>query len=300
MQNTQTSPRVSIILPTHNRAKYIVETVKSVCQQTYEDWELWVIDDQSTDNTPELIKEISDKRVRLYQTEKRLGVTGTRNEGLRKAEGEWIAFIDSDDIWDKTKLEKQITALYQYPEAGFSLTGGFNFRNQLEPVDFYYKQKEGIRYGDLLIPFFESEVSTTTPSLVFRKQCLLTTGFFNEVKSFADVDFILCLARHFKGIILYEPLLFRRLHDSNISKSGWEEGYAEGVELIRSYKDILPHKVTRNALYRLYMNFGEDCLAHKKRSKALKNFLSGWKIKPFSIVSFKKIAKAILWSALNK
>jgi glycosyltransferase involved in cell wall biosynthesis len=293
-------PKISIILPTYNRAKYIVETVESVCQQTYSNWELWVIDDQSADNTPELVKQVKDERVRLHQTEKRLGVTGTRNEGLRKAEGEWIAFIDSDDLWDKTKLEKQIAALLQYPEAGFSLTGGFNFRNQLEPVDFYYKEREGVRYGDLLIPFFESKVSTTTPSLVFKKECLGVIGLFNEAKSFADVDFILNLARHFKGVILYEPLLYRRLHDSNISKTGWEKGYSEGIELIRSYKDIIPPELARNALFKLYMNFGEDCLTHNERRKAIRNFLAGWKIRPFSIVPFKKIGKAILWRVQNK
>lgn len=288
------SPRISIILPTYNRAEYIVETVESIRSQTYSNWELLVLDDRSDDNTETLIQQIQDTRVQYHKTQRRLGITGTRNEGLSKAEGDLIAFMDSDDLWDATKLEKQVAALQQYPDAGFSLTGGFNFRKQLEPIDFFYKQKEGIKYDNIFISFFKSEVSATTPSLMFRKQCLETTGFFDETSPFAKIGLLLKLAKHFNAVILYEPLLYRRLHDSNISSKVWERGYKDGIALIKAYKKSLPSKITSNALYRLYMNFGEDCLSHKKRRKAVFNFIKGWKNKPASIIPLKKIGKAIL------
>jgi glycosyltransferase involved in cell wall biosynthesis len=300
MSKSNADPKVSIILPTYNRAKYIIETIESVRNQTYQNWELLVIDDVSQDNTGDLVKQINDERVQLFRTERRLGVTGTRNEGVRKANSDLIAFIDSDDLWDTTKLEKQVDALQQYPTAGYSVTGGFNFRNQLEPVDYFYKQRNGIRYDNLFISFFRSEVSVTTPSLVFRKQCLSTTGFFDEGKTFADVDFILRLARHFNGIILYEPLLFRRLHDSNISSAGWMEGYVEGIELIHTYAKVLPSRLVSDALFRLYINFGEDCLSHKKRWKGIRNFFLAWRNKPGSIIPLKKAGKAILKWKANK
>jgi glycosyltransferase involved in cell wall biosynthesis len=287
-------PKVSIIMPTYNRAAFIIETIESVRNQTYQNWELLVIDDRSTDYTGELITQIKDERIQLHKTERRLGITGTRNEGLRKAESELIAFIDSDDLWAASKMEKQVAALLEYPEAGFSLTGGFNFKKFLEPIDFFYKKREGIKYDNLLISFFESEVSTTSSSLMLRRQCLDTIGSFNETKFFAEVDLILRLASHFKAVILYEPLLYRRLHDSNASSAGWEKGYEEGVALIQSYKDILPLKIERNALFRLYMNFGEDCLLHNERRKAVIKFFNGWKNKPASIIPLKKIGKAIL------
>jgi glycosyltransferase involved in cell wall biosynthesis len=294
MINNNSSPKVSIIMPTHNRAAYIVATIESIRNQTYQNWELLVIDDRSEDNTGELVSQINDERIQLYKTERRLGITGTRNEGLRKTGNELIAFIDSDDLWAATKMEKQVAALQQYPDAGFSLTGGFNFKKNLEPVDFFYKKTEGVKYDDLLIPFFRSEISTTTSSLILRRQCLDVTGSFNETKFFAEVDLILRLASHFKGIILYEPLLYRRLHDSNASNAKWEKGYEEGLALIGTYKNLLPPGITSNALFRLYMNFGEDCLLHRERKKAVINFFNGWKNKPASIIPIKKIGKAIL------
>jgi len=294
MFNSASSPKVSIIMPTYNRAGYIIETTESIRNQTYQNWELIIVDDGSDDNTEELVTQIKDKRIQFYKAG-RIGINGIiKNIGLNKATGELIAFIDSDDLWAATKLEKQVAALQQYPEAGFSLTGGYNFRKPGQPLDFFYKQKDGIKYDNVFISFFKSEPSTTTPSLMLRKECIDICGSFNETKAFADVDFILKLALHFKAVILFEPLLYRRLHDDNDSSSNWEKGYHEGIGLIRSYTNALPLKISRNALFRLYMNFGEDCLVHKERKKAVINFFNGWKNKPASIIPLKKIGKAIL------
>ncbi|MEP7163293.1 MAG: glycosyltransferase family A protein [Ferruginibacter sp.] len=294
MLNNNAFPGVSIIMPAYNRALYIVETINSIHSQTYKNWELIIMDDQSDDDTERLVTGIKDDRIQYYKTEKRLGITGTRNAGMEKALNELIAFIDSDDLWADTKLEKQVAALQQYPGAGFSLTGGFNFRELAKPIDFFYKQRAGIKYDQLLIPYFRSEVSTTTSSLIFRKECLAVTGFFNKEKIFAEVDLILGLAMHFKGIILYEPLLFRRLHDSNISSASWEKGYDEGIALIGAYKKMLPPELARDALFRLYIHYGEDHLNHKKRIRAVNKFFKAWKNKPSSIIPLKKTGKAIL------
>jgi len=287
-------PGVSIIMPTFNRAQYIIETIESIQKQTFSNWELLIMDNGSEDNTWDLVTKVNDKRIRLYKTEKRLGIAGTRNEGLKKAKAELVAFIDSDDLWATTKLEKQVAALEQYPGAGFSLTGGFNFKDQLKPVDHFYKQAEGLKYDNLLIPFFRSELSTTISSLIFRKQCLTAIGPFDETKLPDEVELILKLARYFKGIILYEPLLYRRLHDSNDSNANWVKGYHHGVEMIRAYEKELPAEVAKQALFRLYMNFGEDYLLHKEKAKAMQQFLIAWKNKPFSFIPIKKISKAIL------
>lgn len=295
MLNNDTSPKVSIILPTYNREGFILDAVNSVCNQTYSNWELLIVDDGSSDNTVLLISQVKDERIQLHRTASRLGITGTRNEGIRKVNGDMIAFIDSDDLWAPAKLEEQVAALNLHPEAGFCLTGGYNFKKLNQPLSFYYTQTEGLKCDDLFISFFRSEISATTPSLIFRKECLESTGLFNEEKLFADVDFILRLALHFKGIILYAPLLYRRLHDSNISGELWEEGCEEGLRLIQSYKHMLPPKVARDALFRLYISFGEKYLLHKRRKSAMQVFLKAWQNKPFSVIPLRKTAKAILY-----
>ncbi len=300
MSEKNDSYKVSIILPTYNRAGLIMETIESIRNQTYANWELIVVDDGSDDNTEELIHQVKDERIRFYKAG-RIGIVGKiKNIGIQKMTGEFIAFIDSDDLWDESKLEKQIDTLQQYPEAGFSLTGGYNFKTLNEPLAYFYKQREGIWYDNILVPFFRSEVSATTPSLILRKKCLNLTGLFKESKPFADVEFILSLAKNFKAVVLYEPLFFRRIHDANDSDSNWIKRHYEGIEMILSYKDSLPGNVVADTLFRSNINFGEKCLRHNMRKQAINSFVSALKQKPFNIMAYKKVAKAIIFYLQRK
>lgn len=282
-------------MPTYNRAALIMETIDSVIRQTYTNWELVIMDDGSTDNTEEIVAGINDDRIKFYKAG-RTGLVGKiKNAAIEKTNGEIIAFIDSDDLWDKTKLAKQMDALQQYPDAGFSLTGAYNFETPGKALQYFYRQRDGIRFDNIFTAFFKSEVAVIMPSLVLRKKCLETTGMFDESRSFADVEFVLKLAKDFKGIILYEPLVFRRIHDANDSDSNWIERHFQGLKLIRSYKNDLPANILANSLFRSHINFGEKCLRYNKKREAISSFLNAWKQKPFSIVPPKKIAKAIIY-----
>lgn len=100
---------VSIIMPSYNTANYIRKTIKSVISQTYENWELIIVDDCSTDNTDEVVSPfLKDQRIRFLKNEKNSGAAISRNRALREAKGKWIAFLDSDDLWMPDKLKKQI------------------------------------------------------------------------------------------------------------------------------------------------------------------------------------------------
>lgn len=99
---------VSIIMPSWNTGKFIAEAIQSIIEQTYKTWELLIVDDCSTDNTDEIVASFKDERIKYFKNEKNSGAALTRNEALRKAQGEWIAFLDSDDVWMPEKLEKQI------------------------------------------------------------------------------------------------------------------------------------------------------------------------------------------------
>lgn len=117
---------VSIIMPSYNTAKFIDETVSSVLKQTYTNWELIIVDDCSTDNTDEVIEKYrSDPRIKYLKNEKNSGAAITRNYALREAKGRWIAFLDSDDLWTKDKLEKQISFM---EDNGYS----FSYTNYIE------------------------------------------------------------------------------------------------------------------------------------------------------------------------
>jgi glycosyltransferase involved in cell wall biosynthesis len=99
---------VSIIMPSYNTGKYIKESIQSVINQTYKNWELIIVDDCSTDNTDEVLDDIHDPRIKIYKNEKNSGAAVSRNKALSEAKGRWIAFIDSDDLWKLEKLSKQI------------------------------------------------------------------------------------------------------------------------------------------------------------------------------------------------
>ena len=102
-------PTVSVIIPTYNRAKWLKKSIQSVLDQTYRDLELIVVDDGSTDRTPEVVKSFKDKRIRYFRQTKKFpiksqGAAAARNVGIKKARGEFIAFNDDDDLWKKRKL----------------------------------------------------------------------------------------------------------------------------------------------------------------------------------------------------
>lgn len=99
---------VSIIMPSYNTASYIKETIQSVLNQTYQNWELIIVDDCSADNTDEVLGTIKDPRIRYFKNDKNSDAAVSRNKALREARGQWIAFLDSDDLWMPEKLEKQI------------------------------------------------------------------------------------------------------------------------------------------------------------------------------------------------
>lgn len=115
--------RASVIIPTYNRAHVIARSINSILQQTYQEFEIIVIDDGGNDDTEEILKKIGDTRISYYRTETNHGAAGARNEGVRLAKYDIIAFQDSDDEWHSQKLEKQMKYLAKHPEYNMVYTG---------------------------------------------------------------------------------------------------------------------------------------------------------------------------------
>jgi teichuronic acid biosynthesis glycosyltransferase TuaG len=100
---------VSIITPSYNASKFIEECIRSVLDQSYTNWELIIVDDCSSDNSCEMIRKYNDKRIQLFELDSNVGAAEARNVAIRQAKGKYIAFLDSDDLWEPQKLEKQIS-----------------------------------------------------------------------------------------------------------------------------------------------------------------------------------------------
>ena len=121
MSFVKTDKLVSIIMPSYNTGKYIAQSVQSVLDQTYQNWELIIVDDCSLDDTTDVVRKFQDDRIRLYRARKNCGAANCRNKALKEAQGYWIAFLDSDDIWYPEKLSRQI-AFMERKQIKFSYT----------------------------------------------------------------------------------------------------------------------------------------------------------------------------------
>ncbi len=128
---------VSIIMPSWNTAEYIAKSIQCVIDQTYQNWELLIVDDCSTDNTNEVVASfLTDKRVKYFRNEKNCGAALTRNKAMYEAQGEWIAFLDSDDLWTSDKLEKQLKFMKDYGYV-FSYTEYEKIDENDQPLNIY-------------------------------------------------------------------------------------------------------------------------------------------------------------------
>jgi len=210
-------PKVSVIIPTYNRAELLPRAIKSVLEQTYQDFEIIVVDDGSTDNTEEVIKEFQeqDKRIKYIKHDKNKGGSAARNTGIKAARGEYIAFQDSDDEWLPEKLEKQMKVFKNaLPEVGVVYTGFLRIKNGKEnyiPSSWVIK-KEGNIHDELLRGNF-----VTTQSIIIRKECFKKAGMFDEkLPRLQDWELVIrlskyynfkCLTKHYKDFSNYKKIL---------------------------------------------------------------------------------------------
>lgn len=219
----KTIPMISVIMPAYNAANYIVPSIRSVLAQSFSDFELIVIDDCSRDNTAELVRELAetDPRIRLLRMGSNFGrPAGPRNRAVREARGEWIAFLDSDDIWHERKLELQMRALAE-TGAQFCSSQMLDFLDGTEPrlPDVDRPGLERITFLRQLLKF-----RTPTSSVVARRDLLLRHPFNEDARYKAREDMDCWLRCHEEigtSIKLRAPLLAYRIIPGQISGNKW-------------------------------------------------------------------------------
>lgn len=133
-------PKVSVIVPVYRVERYIAETIRSVLNQTYTDFELLIIDDESPDRSIEICQGFTDPRLKIIHQKNR-GLAGARNTGIRHAQGNYLAFLDSDDLWLPQKLEKHIAHLEQHPTVGVSFSRSAFIDEAGQPLGIYQMPK---------------------------------------------------------------------------------------------------------------------------------------------------------------
>lgn len=187
-------PCISVVIPTHNRAELLSRAIHSVLVQTFADLELIVVDDASTDNTQELLRTISDKRLRIIRLETSGGACAARNVGIAHSRGQYIAFQDDDDEWFPEKLARQIEVFRKSDDDLGVVSCGFWIDKGGRRAYFPYRRfrvLEGNIYRSLIWENFHG-----TPSLLLKKTYLEKAGLFDEsLPRFQDWDLCLRLSR---------------------------------------------------------------------------------------------------------
>lgn len=206
---------ISIITPVHNSEKFISETIKSIQEQTYTNWELFLIDDCSTDNSVAIIKEIlaNDPRINLIKNEKNSGPAITRNKGIEAAKGDFITFLDADDIWFPTFLETSLkTCLDNNYEFVFSSYKRFD--EELQPLISDFIVPEKVNYNQLLKA---CPIPCLTAFIDIRKIGKFYMPIMNKRQDWGLWLAILKKVDYAYGI--QEPLAIYRMRKDSVSRS---------------------------------------------------------------------------------
>lgn len=204
---------VSVIIPSYNRENTIVRAVNSVLNQTYKDIEVIVVDDCSKDRTLELLSSIKDERLKFFKLEKNSGACVARNFGIEKANGEFIAFQDSDDEWLPEKLEKQMKVFESNSDVDLVFC---QFTKIIkENTSVFPPLESGIITRKVLLE--KSYISTQT--IIGRKECFNTIKFDPKMPRLQDHDLVIRLSKKYRFYFVNEPLVNMYVQDDSISQN---------------------------------------------------------------------------------
>jgi glycosyltransferase involved in cell wall biosynthesis len=229
-------PLVSIVIPTYNRAALLREAVQAVCAQTYSSWELLVVDDGSTDTTRAYLATLTDERIRAIWLDHSGNAALVRNVGIRAARGSHVAFLDSDDLWNREKLVLQMDQLEAHPECRWGYTGMALMDErgrEIHRIDSRLRPTYG---GWILEHMLEGRALVTTSTVIAQRELLESVGGFDETLLRShDIDLWIRLAERSPAAVVSMPLVTWRRHPDNrrgpsLAMFGYRNRIYEGLE----------------------------------------------------------------------
>jgi len=288
-------PKVSVIVPAYNAQSTILETINSVLKQTFTDFELIVINDGSTDKTLKLLSTITDRRLKVYSY-KNGGLPAARNRGIFRSTGEFVSFIDADDLWTPDKLELQLQALGKNPQAGVAYSwticmgnGGDSFHPGVS------ESFQGNVYSKLLVGNFIGSGS----NVIIRKEAIESVGYFDEnLKSCEDWDYWLRLSPKWNFVVVPKPQIIYRLSAGAMSsKLDVMEKY-QTLVLKRAFASAPPQLqyLKNQGFAYIYLFMTRLCLSRASDTKVIKEASQKlWKaIRLSPKILFRKEAQLLL------
>lgn len=207
-------PKISVIMPVYNAAPFLRESIESILNQTYKDFEFLIFNDGSTDNSTEIIESYKDPRIKFFNSEKNYGYVKHLNEGIKLAQGEYIARMDADDISLNKRFEKQVLFLDNNKEYGICGTGIWQFYSKAKKQQYLLP----ITHEDIQLEQFFN-CSFIHPTVMIRNKILSTNGLAYDENDMPAEDYNLWakILDYTKGYNLPESLLYYRRHKNQTS-----------------------------------------------------------------------------------
>ena len=244
-------PKISVILTSYNHEKFLAYAIDSVLNQTYEDFELIIWDDCSTDRSWEIIKSYRDPRIKAYQNpQRKRAIVGLNKSILELSEGAYIAIHHSDDVWMKDKLQRQMDVFELKPHLGAVFTNALAINESghpLEDSDHFYQdifdQPNRTRF-EWLNFFFTKWNALCHPSILIRKQCYMECGAYRYgLAQLPDLDMWIRLCMKYDIFVLNEKLIQFRVLNNNANSSGNRpetvaRSKYEFLKLLDNFKEI--------------------------------------------------------------
>lgn len=273
-------PVVSVLIPAYNAEKYLSETIQSVLEQTFTDYEIVIIDDGSRDGTERVVRSFSDPRIRFFRKENG-GPASARNVGLKMAQGKWIAFLDSDDLWLPEKLDIQIKVATEHPSAGLIYSDCVRFGEKgLEEVrSTIFRPGSGNVFWKLIS---EGNFIGTLTVIAKREILLACSGFDESPEIQGSEDYDLWIRVAYLQELFYIPKVLAkyRVRRDGHNRSNLERTYRAYFNVLGKAEklaggfDDWQHRIMNKRKAVLRIAFGKSLKAAGDKRKALEQFRS--------------------------
>lgn len=259
-------PLVSVIIPTRNREAYLKNSLKSVLDQTYKNLEVIVVNDASTDKTLSFLKTIKDKRLKIISLKKQSGAQVARNKGIKASKAEFIAFNDDDDIWQKDKLEKQMTVFEKDKDAGVVYC---KIKRIDKEKSFFMPQGNLEKEESIKEALFLGDDGIGLPSAVVKRKCFRKVGFFDEkLTRYQDWELWLRISKFYKFKFISKTLVISHLLPGGITKNKEVLLKATNIIFKKHKKEILENpKIAASWFFRL-----GDLYYHQRNLRKARNY----------------------------
>lgn len=293
--------KVSVIIPTYNRAHFVSEAIDSVLNQTFNDFELMVVDNYSADNTEAVVSSYNDKRIRYFKNQNNGFVSINRNYGIEKSQGEYIAFLDDDDLWLPEKLEKQVELLDSNKALGLIYSDCYVIEADGVPEVTYLAHRKPVR-GHAFNELFQSNPIPML-TVIIRREVLDKVGGFNPLYKIAqDYDLWLRIGEYYPLDFIGQPLAKYRVHRESSFQQNTALAYREELQImdywLNKNKDstsklIGKIKQTKVNLYRILIAY---YFINHKRKEACREAANLIRLLPYSLRAMPSVLAGLVRS----